>query len=411
MSKNKKIGELYRERFENASIEPPKECWDAISAALPPEKSPKRRVVPLWMPLGGVAAALALIFLLNFDFINPGHSEPVVNSPKIENPVETDPFPEEDRSSIIALKENPLKEPEQSLPQEKTPTVVSEKIAENKSQLQQVNTPLVVREVSKLRQVSVMLREVGIKSTQEGLAKTFPQEKKIPKLIFETKESLPIAFSEEKRKKEPIQETKSRFSISPKAGAIYADQMGANENSPTGRGVTMTYGVNLAYRISDNLRLRTGYGKLDLQYRSQGIDFDSAVDYGFIGKPGNLPSPGEQASLEQEMGYVEIPLEMELQVIDRKFGLNLISGMSSFWLKENSMSLEVAGNSYENGKASNLHELSFSTNLGLGLSYELLQGMELNLEPIFKYQWNTYTNNPSLRPYILGVYSGVRFQF
>lgn len=409
MSENKKIGELYRERFKDARIEPPKDCWEAISAALPPEEERKRRVVPLWMHLGGVAAALALIFLLNFDRTNSGHAEPFVVSPEIEKPAETEPIQEEVPFSKIAAEEKAFNQTERNQPQEKNSTlVVSEKLAENDSSSNLANVPEPVLAVSELNSELAILKRSALKSSQ---AKTLLQEKKIPETIFETKKSLPLAFSEEKREEEPEPEKESRFSISPKAGAIYADQMGANKNSLAGSGLTMTYGMNLEYRISDNLRLRTGYGKLDLKYHSQGLDYESAVDYGFIGAPGSLPSTGEQASLEQETGYVEIPLEMELKVLDGKLGLNLIGGMSSFWLQENSMSLEGSAGSYEEGKAGNLHELSFSTNLGVGLSYDLFRGMEWNLEPMFKYQWNTYTHDTNLRPYILGVYSGIRFQF
>ncbi|MEG9327518.1 hypothetical protein V6B16_06200 [Salinimicrobium catena] len=401
MSKSKKIGELYRERFEDARLEPPKECWDAISAALPPEEEQNRRVMPLWLPLSGVAAALAFIFLLNVDRTNSVPSEPFVVSPETEKPAEIDKLQEE----------TILRETEKNLPQEKmSGVVVSEKVEENEFSSQTPNSLETIITVSKLRQGSVMLKEATISSSQGGLWKTFPREKNMPESIFEAKEALLLAFSEEKKEKEPEPEKVSRFSISPKAGAIYADQMGSNENSPGGSGLTMTYGMNLEYRISDKIRLRTGYGKLDLQYRSQELNYDSAVDYGFVGRTGNLPR-WEQASLEQEMAYVEIPVEMEFQVIEGKLGLNLIGGMSSFWLQENSMSLEGSGGSYEEGKAGNLRGLSFSTNLGVGLSYDLFRGMEWNMEPMFKYQWNTYTHDTNLRPYILGVYSGIRFQF
>lgn len=411
MSKSKKIGELYRERFEDARLEPPKECWEAISAALPPEKGQKRRVVPLWVPLGGVAAAMTLLFLLDFDRTNSGRSEPFVVTPKTEQPAEKELFQEESPFTNNSAEENILQETERSLPQGKNSGIaVSGKLAKNDSSSNLAKVPEPVLTVSELNQRSALLKRSAVRSSQDGLTKAIPQEKKIPENIFEAKKSLPLAFSEEKMREEPEPEKVSRFSISPKAGAIYADQMGANKNSLAGSGLTMTYGMNLEYRISDNLRLRTGYGKLDLQYRSKELNYDSAVDYGFIGRTGNM-TRGEQASLEQEMAYVEIPVEMEFQIIDGNLGLNLIGGMSSFWLQGNSMSLEGSGGSYEEGKAGNLRELSFSTNLGVGLSYDLFQGMEWNLEPIFKYQWNIYTHDTNLRPYILGVYSGIRFQF
>lgn len=64
------------------------------------------------------------------------------------------------------------------------------------------------------------------------------------------------------------------------------------------------------------------------------------------------------------------------------------------------------------GKANNLNNVHFSGNIGLGLKYEILKQLDLKVEPVFKYQINTYNSlNSNSKPYIFGIYSGIGFSF
>jgi hypothetical protein len=64
------------------------------------------------------------------------------------------------------------------------------------------------------------------------------------------------------------------------------------------------------------------------------------------------------------------------------------------------------------GEANNLSTVSFSTNVGLGLDYKLSKKFTFNIEPMFKYQLNPYTDSSvNFKPYYLGVYSGLSFKF
>jgi hypothetical protein len=66
----------------------------------------------------------------------------------------------------------------------------------------------------------------------------------------------------------------------------------------------------------------------------------------------------------------------------------------------------------EMGEANNVNNFNFSANFGMGFNYEIAPKFQINLEPVFKYQLNTFTNTAgSFRPYSIGVYSGLRFKF
>jgi hypothetical protein len=116
--------------------------------------------------------------------------------------------------------------------------------------------------------------------------------------------------------------------------------------------------------------------------------------------------------LNQQIGFIEVPLEIEYVIIDKKIGINIIGGGSTLFLDRNMISLNSADFSTNLGASNNLNNLSFTTNIGLGFDYNISSKFELNLEPIFKYQMNAFNGNTSnVNPYFFGVYSGFSFKF
>jgi hypothetical protein len=64
------------------------------------------------------------------------------------------------------------------------------------------------------------------------------------------------------------------------------------------------------------------------------------------------------------------------------------------------------------GEANNINPVHFSTNIGLGVDYQFLKAFRASVEPMFKYQLNTFSNNSgNFRPYFIGIYSGISYQF
>lgn len=76
------------------------------------------------------------------------------------------------------------------------------------------------------------------------------------------------------------------------------------------------------------------------------------------------------------------------------------------------ISVHTSNLSTKLGTANNLHNVSFSTIVGLRLSYSLSEKLQLNVEPIIKYQLNIFeTDSGESHPYYPGIYSGVSFKF
>ena len=118
------------------------------------------------------------------------------------------------------------------------------------------------------------------------------------------------------------------------------------------------------------------------------------------------------AAISQRMSYYEIPLELEYKLLDKRFGLHLIGGLSTFVLNDNQVVSELNGSNVKIGEANNINPVSFSTNIGIGLNFRFSDAVIFNVEPTFKYQLNTFNNTSGdFNPYIIGLYTGLNYRF
>ena len=202
---------------------------------------------------------------------------------------------------------------------------------------------------------------------------------------------------------------------------------------------TISYGVGINYTITEKLSLRTGINSLTLEYNTNDVSYSTTLrnspsDGSMLSRNSNgqnvvffnnnienkatLSSDVENfvqnniGKLNQTTSYYEIPVELSYKLIDKRFGLEFIGGMSSLFLNQNSISLLSEGMEMEIGEANNLSKVHFSSNIGLGFKYSLLKSFEVNFNPMFKYQLNTYTDNSgNFKPYFIGLYSGLSYKF
>lgn len=118
-------------------------------------------------------------------------------------------------------------------------------------------------------------------------------------------------------------------------------------------------------------------------------------------------------SLMQNLGYLELPLIVRYKVIDRAFDFNIIGGLSSNLLINNSVYTSAGGNRYEVGKTEGLNEVLFSSSFGMGMEYSLGRNLSFNLEPTFRYFLNPLNNIGlnNTHPYTFGIFSGLSYKF
>jgi len=250
--------------------------------------------------------------------------------------------------------------------------------------------------------------------------------------------------NDEKKKKKTIED---RWKVSPSIAPVYFNTLGTgssiheqfNKNSKTGN-VNMSYGVRGSYALTEKISVRAGVNKVTLGYSTddvfvlnnvtatptdqrfalknvalkdgaQATHFVSVEEFNFAQIP-SVISDQIIGSIDQKLGFIEIPLEVEYELSSQKLGLRVLGGFSALFLNENEVYSTLNEETTLIGSATNINKTSFSANLGVGLDFKLSEKFKLNLEPTFKYQLNTFNNTSGdFKPYFIGIYSGFSFKF
>ena len=241
-----------------------------------------------------------------------------------------------------------------------------------------------------------------------------------------------------------------KWSIGPSLAPVYFNAAGDGSpvssdfasNSKSGT-VNLSYGLTVAYDVGKKLKIRSGVHRVNYGYNTDNVVFSSVLRAASTDKLANIDynsnastivveskdspkntaafnskeialadAPSLDGRMVQQLGYIEIPLEVNYAILDKKFGVELIGGVSSLFLVDNAVLLESNELITEMGEANNINPLNFSANLGMGLNYRFSPKIRVNIEPVFKYQLNTFSNvSGSFQPYSIGVYSGFSFRF
>lgn len=121
----------------------------------------------------------------------------------------------------------------------------------------------------------------------------------------------------------------------------------------------------------------------------------------------------ENYDFKQLAGYVEVPLLMHYQLVEKQVGLYLLGGLNTNFLVANNVQLMNKREVIATGFTEGLRNITFSSSLGFGMNYMLSKRFVLNIEPTMKLYLNTL-NSMSVyhtKPYTLGVFSGITYQF
>lgn len=280
----------------------------------------------------------------------------------------------------------------------------------------------------------------------QALEKKNLKEKKEPeKQLSNTPESPneleEIIKAKSAQKKAVVSNSKNKWQISPNVGRVY---MNANSGgSPIDEQLSdyekksdksVSFGIGVQYAVSNKIVVRTGINKLVLGYNTNNVLYSTGLtannlrnieyfsnnavkfvnerNYGLLTTTEKEIQSTNTGNLNQKMGYYELPMEVSYAVLDKKFGINLIGGFSTLFLNENAISMVSPQSKIELGAAKNLSQVHFSTNIGLGFKYQITKPLQINVEPMVKYQLNTFSNNSGdFKPLFIGLYSGISYGF
>ena len=331
MREKKYIDRIYQEKFKDFEATPREEVWKSISAKLQEDKKRRPVITPFWSRMAGIAAILTLILLIG-DWIFPVQSSPRVVDRERQESVKNDLFDTTFRTEIASE--------ETQIPKESN-SAVSKKGKKQRPLKLQKTSELTSAEIHPTPSAEAKAEEKQpIASSQTNL--------KRPKQPTINKKSL---FEELAKQKNEVAVVNSggNFEVSTHAAPIYYGNFGNgsfldpkfNNNSSQSE-ITYSYGINIAYAISDKIKIRSGVSKVNMSYNTNGISYtaivgpvpisgmdvkavaeniditqaanlaegDQSVKTSANRAMANTDAPG---IINQEMGFIEVPVEAGIQ--------------------------------------------------------------------------------------------------
>jgi len=507
MSDKKHIDRLFQEKFKDFDVIPDDKLWEGIEARLDKKKK-KQRIIPIWWKIGGVAAALVLMFSIGTT-LNNNNDIPVVigsdsNKTEIENNekldkgstlqkenntvasenLEKDSLIKKENNSLNVGKEAYSKSPLLKSNSRKNNSVVAvQNSTSTKKQKELKETLSSVSDIDANAIASTSNKEEKNNKTEAGNKIQLKSQEEIKTILDSgsTKANAVVKIDEagnntsntegiksietsEKDKGQDIEEAIAdaktndekekeirRWSIAPNIAPVYFNSLGEGstidaqfDSNTTSSDISMSYGVKGSYAVNNRLKITAGINRVSFNNttndvialsdnsfsansaaassRLQNVQLNSNVNHASLMlisrtkiAQNSVPeaiNTLQTGSLEQRFGFLEIPLEVEYRVVDKKLGVNLSGGFSTLLLNENEIFADINGQSTLIGEANNFNNTSFSANFGVGVDYSLSEKININLEPKFKYQLNTFNNiSGDFKPFFIGVYTGLSFKF
>jgi hypothetical protein len=530
MSDKKHIDRIFQEKFKDFEATPSTEVWNGIQEKLNQPEKDRKKIIPFWFKLAGVAALLLLFLTVGNLLVknystekttntkvvdtkktsegttNPSNennantsianssiednnqeviedsnlkSQKITNSITNSNASKSTQIASEDGTQSKSFNNNNIKDSKNisnpSASSNKNDTRVTDNTAFKKKLNSEENTTEInsknpvedknniaennktIKESKDLDTTSnktntdKQLQEINNIATENAVAETENTETKIEETVEEELNKTNLTIEEaiavnEDLIEEEKDEVINRWQVYANIAPVYYNSMGKgsqideqfDNNSKTGE-VNTSYGVNVSYNLNKKLSIRTGLSSLNLSYDTndvilyQSIASSNSAPSALrninlskgnenlmalsaenlkVGNIDNSLSPKSNAAISQRISYYEIPMELNYRMGNKKVGVNLIAGFSSFILNGNEVYSELNKEKTYIGEANNINSMSFSTNLGLGLDYKFSEKVKFNLEPTFKYQINAFDNTSgNFNPYIIGVYTGLSYKF
>lgn len=504
----KNVEQLFRDTFRDYQETPDEKVWRSIEASL--DRKQKKRMVPIWWQLGGVAAALVVLFYVMDPFgtdvkqdveqtVTDTENDTDPTADKKANPEDfnkpssvaaTEKLADSDKNDVSKTQDGQNSKSgdfrsisEDQVARTDKKTAPNERITtpniQNPDEKEALTVADHVQERNNIEQDKVSKQDVLLDKTSNDKdaialnnAKNQSLEKQTGSDMQAKKEGQAIAMTEEQEQQKEESGKKSiydaikeqegeeeliaardnsgKWSVGPSVAPVYFGASGNgspihsdfSSNSKSGN-FNLSYGLTVAYEVGKKVKIRSGVHKVNYGYDTNDVVFSSTlrsssnemfanIDYrqtseSLVVQSANksysspITSDGKEvlnatAALDgkmvQQLGYIEVPVEINYALVDKKFGVDLIGGVSSLFLVDNSVLLESQDLVTEVGEANNANSVNFSANVGMGLNYEFSRKVQLNIEPVFKYQLNTFSNTAGVfQPFSIGVYSGVSFKF
>lgn len=464
MKNERNIEHIFKDKLQELEVSPPEHLWANISQEITPKKEQKKPFL-FWYIGGGIAASFLIFTTLFFNFYStPNNNNTIVF-------LEDEYCPEE---RIINKQEDvAISKQTDNINSEITPTINKTPNNTNRS-LVKVKNPIANPSSKLIEPIEINHQKHNISNSYAFAEVPKITTKENTKLITEKVEEKSIIktpnnpenenltqnqaialLNPENEKEETKKEKQKRWSLQPQL-ATFAYNSTSNDssinsnfkNNPQDTETDLSYGIRIAYQATPKISIRTGVSNANINVTTGNIGTSTSSnnsvgslfsnsDISFVNlnpsptiNSGNFvseeiseeieapDSDGDEqedtvnpGNISQQIQYIEIPIEIAYKLLDKKIGIDIIGGLSTFLLSKNESAFESETNSTALGETSSLNNTSFSSNIGFSIDYSLIKNLKFSIEPMLKLQLNSFDNTTNYQPYFLGISSGLKWNF
>jgi len=453
-----KLDELFRSGLENYEVKPPEYVWDGILERQGAAQKGRRT---LWWRVSAAAAALLLAFLLGWELQkDKPHSldVPIVaqkdahaSFSKAEDEIRSQQSENQNQElsvshAILAEKDKHTNSIEDEHAKfafvsatANTQTTQSESAGEeNLSLLTKISGTLGLEQVmtgklAKIQRSDDLFSEedrliIAMNQAEQSLA-----DNESRNLQWSVGAQLSPVFNVNQTKYSNqyamgVKSSSSRdlnlgggMTVAVKGAGRWSIQSGLMY-SRLGQSSTVSSGPNSSFNeISSGnyfLAQRTSKGEVLLNGAAGPIHLNSlpkdmVFSADFESSSASLSSVAVNADFDQFFDYLEVPLFVRYQLVNRKVDVQLAAGINTGFLVRNAVfQSDDMGRSLV-GKTADMSDLTFSSTFGFGLGYKLSPGLQFRVEPQMRYFLQSLSTNSDInyKPYSFGFSTGFSYSF
>jgi len=462
MNKNLNTDNLFREKLDGFSEQPPSHVWDAVKGKLAAQQRKKRFVYAGWIT---AAAVIVLAFLAGWYFNNykeikiPDLAEQNPIQPKINEHKKTAPNDKNLSAEFV---------PEKQLNTENINTENANR-DNNLLQTAKLESPIVddrnVTESTSQRLNMNLLKRIDA-LILNAHPKLFLAEKSVQKVEYSLNESDKFLIAENSKSLNTKNkgwkmgmhlspgysshtaahtenyaqnmnftaddgngnvgggfsvQYKTTKKLSVESGVYFVqngqksvnsiDLFAANQNADFALGLAGETRFDNAVNLSKgNLVMNSTAGVIEMAAAPKGTEIISELDAFNPEFSNSLVSDGQ---FSQVFEFIEIPLFLRYKVVDSKFGIELVGGINAGIVVGNNAYIDNSYGLQNIGKTQDISTVNLSGTVGVGMNYGLGKHISVAVEPRLNYYFYSINSNPEVdfRPYRIGVFTGLYYEF
>ena len=461
--RNSNIDKLFKDHLVGYQSQAPEGAWIRLNSEL--HKS--RGIAPIWVWRAAAAVILLMMtfaagyFFSDYQKTTPGQvaietrtsNKPENSNPEIKNQNEKQEQIAEQITPKAGNKAvQPSKETQtQSLPQNSKSYVsdtnqnigfedvtLKESIVSNDSQEVE---PV---EIETIPEAPVINIEDEI-AAENSPPQEIPLDPEYLKQLLNPDMEYYAGLEDQKEKK-----SGSNWSFGPRVAPVYAYRSLGTDNSGTSFNsyynevedgiVALGAAINMNYKFSKRWSLNTGMyvsrigqennqvyavadpggtGMYKLSTSSGAVyinpkKFESVMVQQEVSAKDTIPGGYlVSGSFVQNLDYFEVPFVMQYKVMDQRFSVNVLGGLSPGVLVNNRSYFENDGQKLQTGIVENINPTILNSLFGIGLDYSISNKVSINMEPTFKYSLSPINTdgNTNTHPYSFSWFTGITYRF